>query len=424
MHTSSKQPHNPFAANIAKYFVYSALISFGFGLFVAVWVIYLQVQRGMTLAQAALVDSSFYVAVLLGEVPTGIVADKFGRKTSIAIGVALLTVGMVGWTFAPTLALILLAYMAMGIGFTFTSGATDAFFYESVQLAGRGDDYTRLVGRTAALFPGGLAAGSVLGGLLASLNLVLPYLVSFVILVIALGVVLTFKEPRLDAKPGEQIPHKAFGAILRQSLGLMRERPALRYPMIYLALVPLASFMLEAVFLQPQAVALGVPIAGLGVLYTATQLTNMAGSTLSDRIKARLGEGRILYVAPAIIIASLLLLAALQTLAVLVLIAVMGFLTAVLRPILMARIQGEVSDSVRATVISMGSLMFTVAGAISQPTMGYIADKAGFATAYFALAGVLSVLIVGLLWISRRHFPTGAGAALAGLASQVVEAAD
>jgi hypothetical protein len=56
--------------------------------------------------------------------------------------------------------------------------------------------------------------------------------------------------------------------------------------------------------------------------------------------------------------------------------------------------------------------------------MGYIADQAGFSAAYYALAGVLSVLIVALLWISRRHFPQGAVAAQAQVASQVVEAGD
>lgn len=402
---NSGQDRRPFAANITKYFVYSVLIAFGFGIFTAVWVIYLQRVRHLSLAEAALVDSSFYIAVLFMEIPTGIVADKFGRKTSIAIGVGLMTLGAVGWTFAPTLPLILLSYMALGTGYTFTSGATDAFFYESVQLAGRGDDYARLLGRTAALFPAGLAVGSVLGGLLASLDLVLPYLVSFVVLTISLGIVLTFREPHLEAKPGEQKPHQSFGAILRQAFLLMQERPVLRYILIYLALVPLASFMLETVFLQPQAVALGVPIAGLGVLYTVTQLTAITGSTLSDRIRQRVGEGRIVYAAPAIIVASLVLLGILQTLPSLAFIPVMGFLTAVLRPMLMNRVQGEVSDDVRATVISMGSVMWTVASAISQPTMAYVADHAGFSMAYFGLAGVLSVLVVVLLGISRHHFP-------------------
>lgn len=392
------------AANIPKYFIYTALKSFGFGLFIAIWVIFLTQVRGMTLAQAALVDSTFYVAVLFGEVPTGIVADRLGRKASITCGVILLIIGVIGWAFSPTLLLVMLSYVAMGIGITFTSGADDAFFFESIKLSGREEEYPRLLGRAGAVFPGAMAIGSVLGGLLASLDMMLPFLISSVVLVIALGVVLTFTEPKNGERPADH-QHPSFGDILRQSLALMRSRPTLRYPMLYLALVPMASFMVEAVFLQPQALQLGVPIAVIGVIVMAGQLINMAGSALSERIKARTGEERLLYGAPVIIITSLILLAALQTLPALLFIAVMGFFTAVLRPMLMTRIQGQVPDEIRATVISMQSLLFTVAGILSQPTLGYVADQAGLPTAYFVLAGSLIVLVVLLLWASRQHFP-------------------
>src|SRR5215211_3760658 len=116
------------ASNIPKYFLYTALKGFGFGLFMAVWVIYLQQRRGLSLSQAALIDVTFFVAAALAEVPTGIVADRFGRKTSMTFGATLITVGLLGWTFAPTLPLTIIAYVAMGVSITFLSGAEDAFF--------------------------------------------------------------------------------------------------------------------------------------------------------------------------------------------------------------------------------------------------------------------------------------------------------
>ena len=185
------------------------------------WVIFLTQHRGLSLAQASLVDVMFFVAAAFGEVPTGIVADRFGRKTSLIAGAILLSVGILGWTFAPTLPFIMLSYFGMGIGFTFLSGAEDALFYESVQLAGRADDYTRLVGRAEAAFMGALALGSVSSGLLASINLILPMLVSGMGLLFMLGVVLTFKEPQTEERSGVQAP-ESFGEILRQSLALMR----------------------------------------------------------------------------------------------------------------------------------------------------------------------------------------------------------
>src|SRR5262249_58250019 len=109
-------------SNIPRYFLYTALKGFGFGLFLAVWVIYLQEQRGLSLSQAALIDVTLFVAAAIAEVPTGIVADRFGSKTSMTAGAALMSLGILGWIVAPTLPLIMLAYVAMGVGITFLSG--------------------------------------------------------------------------------------------------------------------------------------------------------------------------------------------------------------------------------------------------------------------------------------------------------------
>jgi MFS family permease len=395
---------NQFASNIPRYFVYTALKGFGFGLFAAIWVIYLQQQRGLSLTQAALIDVTFFVAAALGEVPTGIVADTLGRKTSLAAGASLLCVSTFAWAFAPTMPLIMVAYVAMGVGFTFLSGAEDAFFYESLQITGRADEYTRLVGRVSATMVGAMALGSVASGLLATIDLILPFLIDGLSLLTMLGIVLTFKEPQTEEKLGGQA-RKPFWEVLKQSLALMRARPTLRYPMMYLALVPLAALILETLFVQPQAVSLGVPLAGIGVVVMVVQLTNIAGSTWSDQIKNLFGEKRVLYSAPLFIASSLILLAAFQVFPALLFIAVIGFVTAVLRPLVMNRIQHEVSDHIRATILSMQSLMFTLVAAISQPTLGLIADQSGLPAAYVGLAGSLSVLMVFLFWKGRQHFP-------------------
>ena len=83
----------------------------------------------------------------------------------------------------------------------------------------------------------------------------------------------------------------------------------------------------------------------------------------------------------------------------------MGFLTAVIRPILVSRIQDELSDDIRATMLSMQSLTFTIVAAISQPSLGAVADQWGLPAAYVALAATLSLLMVVLFAKSRQHCP-------------------
>jgi len=399
---SQDQRDSKFASNIPRYFIYTALKGFGFGLITAMWLIYLQQRRGLSLTQATFVDVAFWIAAVLGEVPTGIVADTYGRKTSLVAGVFLMSLSIFAWALAPTILLIVLAYAGLAIGVTFLSGAEDAFFFESIQITGRANSYTRLVGLAGATMLGATAVGSAVSGLFASVDLILPFLIAGVSLLATLGTALTFKEPQAEEKGAGQT-RISYREILRQSFTLMRARPALRSPMLYLAIVPMVALVMETFFLQPQAVRLGVPIVGIGVLVMATQFTNMAGSTWADKIATRLGEGRVLFIIPGIIVISLILLAAFQVFFSLLWIAVISFVTAVLRPLVLNRIQSQVSDNVRATILSMESLMATMLLTVSEPILGVIADRAGLPTAYVTLAAGLGVLVLLLFWTSSQY---------------------
>jgi predicted MFS family arabinose efflux permease len=162
---------------------------------------------------------------------------------------------------------------------------------------------------------------------------------------------------------------------------------------------------METVFLQPQALVVGVPVAGVGAVVMAAQFTNMAGATSSHRIKARFGEARVLYTAPLLIVAGLLLLAAFQILPALLFVALISFATALLRPVVMSRIQHELPDNVRATVFSMQSLMFALLLGVGEPLLGYVADLSGLPAAYVGLAGALTILFLLLFWKGRHYFP-------------------
>jgi MFS family permease len=329
-HTSQ----DPFAANIPKYFLYTALKNLGFGLFVAIWVIYLQQRRGLSLTQATIVDLTFLIVATFGEVPTGIVADTYGRKVSMVIGSVLMSVSMLAWPIAPTIPLVVIAYAGMAFGFTFLSGAEEALFFESLKRLGRIGDYQRLAGQIGATTLGAFAIGNAASGLLATVDLIVPFLGGGLCIVAMLVIVLTLREPPSEAQPDGQA-RKSYRQVLGHALAVMKKRPALRYPLFYLAFVPLAATLMETFLVQPQAILFGVPIAGIGFVVIAVQLTNILGSNWSQQISTRLGEKRVIYLSPLVIVASLVLLAAWQVLPSLTLIAVIGFVTAVLRPLVM-----------------------------------------------------------------------------------------
>src|SRR5262249_44130993 len=93
-----------------------------------------------------------------------------------------------------------------------------------------------------------------------------------------------------------------------------------------------------------------------------------------------------------------------QILPALLLIAVLSFSAAVIRPLVLTTIQNEASDEVRATVLSMQSLMFAALLAVSEPILGSIADQSGFPAIYVGLAGALGLFMVLVFWRGRPYF--------------------
>jgi MFS family permease len=393
--------------NVPKYFLYAALKNFALGLFVAVWVIYLQERRGLNLAQATVVDVTFLITATFGELPTGIVADTYGRKTSMIIGSALMAISMLAWPVVPTLLLVIIAYAGMAIGFTFLSGADEALFFESLKSIDRGREYQRLAGQIGAVSLGSFAIGNAVSGLLASVDLIIPFLGGGLCIVFLFCIVLTLREPPTRTESGSHA-RNSYGGILRVALTAIKIRPALRYPMFYLAFMPLAGFLLETFLVQPQVVLFGLPVAAIGFIIMAIQFVNIAGSNWSQQISRRLGEKQVIYLSPLAIVASLVLLALFQAPPSLLFIAVIGFVTAILQPLVMNRIQAEVSDDIRATILSMQSLFGSLLMAIGELAVGFVANQVGLPTAYIVLAIGLSTLSIVLLWNSRSQFPQSA----------------
>jgi MFS family permease len=390
-------------ANVPKYIAYTIFKNIGFGLFVSVWSVYLLQVRGWSLAQIALVDATFFIASTFGEIPTGIVADRFSRKFSLIIGTAIMAMSVLGWLYAPSMALVIAAYLLMGLGFTFLSGAEDAFFYESLQRAGRSADYSRFSGRLMALSSGGMMLGNVLGGILANVRLDLPFLTSAALSILSFACVLSFYEPRNASAQHSHTHTLSFGGIVRQALALMRANPALRSFMLYMPTLSMGSYVVEYVFLQPQARALGVPLAFIGFLQASVQATSVAASVLSSRLVGRVGQARIIMLVPIVVIGCLFLMSAFQVIPILSCVAVIAFASATLRPVIMARVQDQVPNHVRATILSASSMLFSVCAGLTQPLVGLVADNFGFSTAYIVLSGLITLVLGGIFVRGRRY---------------------
>jgi MFS family permease len=153
--------------NVAKNYLFVFLSSTS--LSEAMWVLYLAF-RGMSLIQIGLIESVFHLTSVLMEVPTGIVADRFGRKTSRLLGRAVAMVAtllMIGsrsfWGFA-------LAFVFTALGYNLESGAGDALVYDSLLQCGKQDRFIVVKGRQEVAYQAARIVSLVASGIVATFD--------------------------------------------------------------------------------------------------------------------------------------------------------------------------------------------------------------------------------------------------------------
>lgn len=385
--------------NIPKFFVFYALYNLMF--FLPVWVIFLQEQHGITLTQVTLVDFAFWITMAITEVPTGAVADTIGRRPSLLIGVVLAVGSVLLFGLAPTYLLLLVANSLWGIALTFISGADMAFFYDTLQVIGQEKEYPRLRGYLSAVGLVAVGASSVLGGLMVTWRLSSPFLFYAGALVLAGVVVLMFKEP-----PGLAVAETGkrprYADILRGAFGAIHRIPALRYVLAYSNVLPLAGAAIMITFIQPHAIAIGVPLASLGVLSFGLTLFRILGSTRSGQFVRRFGEWQSLVLGAVLVVSGVFGLGAFPGFVGIGLFALAAFAGAATRPLIENLLLRQVPATVRATILSVDNLIFRVLLAFLELGAGIAADIYGLPATFMLMAVVVGITLYLLLTSWRR----------------------
>ena len=104
----------------------------------AIWVVYLLDFRHLTLTQVGIMEAFFWGVKLLIEIPSGAVADRFGRRATFWLGLIIEAGGVITFAFASNFPILLLSYALWSGGFSFRSGNDHAYIYDALASGWRG----------------------------------------------------------------------------------------------------------------------------------------------------------------------------------------------------------------------------------------------------------------------------------------------
>jgi MFS family permease len=368
-------------------------------------------DAGLSNVQAFSANAFFTAGQVIFEVPTGVVADTWGRRTSYLLGAStlllstLLYVAM--WKARASMWAWALASALLGLGFTFFSGATEAWLADALAFTGATDKLDGVLARGQIATGAAMLAGSVGGGFIAqATNLGVPYLVRSILLGITLLAAALFMRDLGFVPVRGQGALQEVRRVLRASVDNgLRNRPV-RWLMLagvftggagIFAFYALQPYLLE---LYGDERAFG--IAGLAAAIVAgTQMVAGFCGPLVRRLSSR--RTHVLLLASGGSAACLWGLGATSRFAAAIaLLVVWGLAFALTMPVRQAYLNGLIPSAQRATVLSFDNLMSSAGGVAAQPALGRVADVHGYAPAYLVCAAVEAVALP-FLALARRE---------------------
>jgi MFS family permease len=366
-------------------------------------------DAGLDNTQAFAANAFFTLGMVLFEIPTGVVADTRGRRFSFLLGTVTLVAStllyFVMWQIRAPLVGWAAASILLGLGFTFFSGATEAWLVDALRVTRFSGSLEWVFGRAQTVSGVAMLGGSVAGGVIAqATDLGVPYLVRAAMLGLTLVVALRFMHdlgftPQRGVTTGVAVRNVIRGSID----GGLRNRPV-RWMMLsapFTAGVGIYVFYAAQPFLLElygDSSAYGV--AGLAAALVAG--AQIAGGLLVSRVR-RFFRRRTDALVLGGIVNVVLMLALGWTgsfVVALILLAGWSLVFSLTGPIRQAYVNGLIPSEQRATVLSFVSLAGSAGGVVAQPALGRVADASGYAASY-VVSGVLQALAIPFSILAR-----------------------
>ena len=370
--------------------------------------VYQVVTAGLSPLQLVLVGTTLELAIFLFEVPTGVVADVYSRRLSIIIGYILMGCGFLLEGAIPWIWTILGAQVLWGVGYTFTSGATQAWITDEIGEEAANKAFVR-AGQVETVTD---LLGVGMGVALGLLGVNVPILAGGALLVV-LALILALSMPETGFKPtprGERNTWQHMGDTFRRGLGTVRGRPLLQSILLIGFFYGLYSEGFDRLWMKHllDSVTLPAFLTNFGgqspeiVLSGGIRVGSaLLGLLAMEILHRRLDTGRIRHLAgvmmwaTAAVIGGLLVLAWLnKSLWVMVpALWVIGVSRQVIGPLYTAWVNRRLDSQVRATVLSMSSQVDAIGQIAGGPVLGVIGSVVSVQAALSGSAALLAPVL-------------------------------
>lgn len=375
----------------------------GFQIVDAVWVLFL-LQRGFSLAQVGVAEGFFHVVSMCCEIPSGMLSDMMGRRKTLILSGIISAAGSFCMIATDCFGMILIAMGLNAFSYNLVSGTREALTYDSLLEGGQEERYLTVSSTQENIYLGIFAMTNLLSVVTVALGYRKAYFISIVQGILSSFVAMRLSEVNVGR---ENKKEKLTCADIRrelilytgQSLEFLKNNPSVCRRMMFGGIVAAGCYVVN-MMMQEHLAACGLKAGWIGIPLLCISLFSMAGAALAGKTEP-VQLKKLMFMGS---LAAGVFIAVSSSQAIVVSVFAAGMAHGA-EEALMLRVESEnqrvFSSEIRATMVSVSSMMYSIFMVILSPLTGWAVEKWSIETAFAGL-GIL-VAGVGMVLSMCNH---------------------
>lgn len=363
----------------------------------AIWVLYLSF-KGLNLVQIGILESVFHLTSFLCEIPTGAIADIYGKKVSVILGRICSLISNIMMLFADSLLGFSAAFIFSALSYNLNSGASDAIIYDSLKILGKENDYKKIYGSISSFIEIAKALAVLFGGVLSDIRFIYVYILALGIDLASLTIASFYKEPPIETTNCEE---NVFIHQVKESINILKSRKIVLYLIIFYALISTIDTTIYF-YCQKYFEDMNFSRTLIALIFTVNSLLSAVISKYAYCVENKIKKRNVIIILPVLNVLILSGLALSRDYISVFIFLMTSMVNGFSHPIFSDYINSLIPSEYRATILSFDSVCFSISMLIMFPLVGYIGDILGLSAA-FGIIGLLFIPAIIFIVIKIKN---------------------
>lgn len=358
------------------------------------WFLYL-LYKGQSLVQVGLLESIYHISSLLLEVPTGMIADLWGRKTSMILGLCAGIIHCILMLTSSSFLGFAMAFFLAAVTNVLNSGAQESLLYDSCLELNKEKEYKRIISNVYFLLLSSSSLALLVGGFVSEIAFEILFVGAIISQMLSIVTTFFFTEPQIAHEDRE---NKSFVVQIKESIKILKKESRVAYLILFFGVLfstcTVFYFYCEQYFLE-----MNLSKSWIGVIFALEGIIGAISSKYAYKVEAKIKEKGLFILGILTVVVNGF---ALSLISGIVGRSIFFFLIAtgasLVEPMFSDYINKLIPSNHRATIISVQSAAFSAVMMLTFPLIGFVADRTSMQVAFRFMVVIFIPMALVCFW--------------------------